>query len=97
MNSPVVLTDLSFSWPDGDAVLDSCSGSFNAGRTGLIGANGSGKTTILRLITGELVPTTGSLAVAGEVAYLPQTVTWSGASIADLLGIAGKLNALHAI
>jgi len=95
---PVTFTRTSFSWPDGTTVLDDWSGSFNAGRTGLIGANGSGKTTVLRLIAGDLRPTSGSLAVSGAVAYLPQTVsTAPGAAIADLLGVGPQLAALRAI
>ena len=34
----VVLSDLSFSFPNGRVVLSHLSASFNAGRTGLIGA-----------------------------------------------------------
>jgi ABC-type polysaccharide/polyol phosphate transport system ATPase subunit len=37
---------------------------------GLIGRNGSGKSTFLKLVTGIYKPTTGSVAVAGRVAAL---------------------------
>ncbi|MET0716200.1 MAG: hypothetical protein ABWY57_14920 [Mycetocola sp.] len=40
-SSSVTLTDVSFAWPDGDVALSGVSGSFGAGRTGLVGANGS--------------------------------------------------------
>ncbi|MCE1179761.1 MAG: ATP-binding cassette domain-containing protein [Micrococcales bacterium] len=68
----VVLDDLSFAWPNGRPVLDRVSGTFGVGRTGLIGRNGTGKTTLLRLIAGELRPTGGRVAVVGHAAYLPQ-------------------------
>lgn len=37
---------------------------------GIIGTNGSGKSTILKIITGVLTPTTGRVAVAGRVSAL---------------------------
>ena len=39
---------LSFSWPNGDSVLTLCDTVFNSGCIGLVGANGSGKSTVLR-------------------------------------------------
>lgn len=42
-------------------------------RVGLIGRNGSGKTTTLKLITRNFVPTSGSVEVHGEVQALMQT------------------------
>ncbi len=43
-------------------------------RIGLIGANGTGKTTLLRIISGALEPTTGSRVESGDVrlGYVPQ-------------------------
>ena len=83
----VVLSDLSFSFPNGRVVLSGLNAAFGPGRTGLIGVNGSGKSTLLRLITGELRPASGSVTVTGEVGYLPQDLTLdTGASVASLLG-----------
>jgi len=67
----VVLSDLSFSWPNGRRVLSHLSASFAPGRTGLIGVNGAGKSTLLRLIAGRLRPSSGSVTVTGDVGYLP--------------------------
>jgi ATPase subunit of ABC transporter with duplicated ATPase domains len=72
--------------------------SFTAGRTGLIGANGTGKSTLLRLIAGRLRPASGAVTVAGEVGYLPQDlIRGTGATVASLLGIATARDALRAI
>jgi len=49
----VAVRDLSFDIPAG-------------GITGLIGPNGSGKTTVLNLITGELPPDAGSIVLQGD-------------------------------
>ncbi|MBW2610183.1 MAG: ABC-F family ATP-binding cassette domain-containing protein [Deltaproteobacteria bacterium] len=45
-------------------------------RIGLIGPNGSGKTSLLRLLAGELTPDDGEVRIAGgtRVGYLPQDV-----------------------
>jgi len=68
----VVLDDLTFTCPDGTPVLDHLTATFPAVRTGLTGANGTGKSTLLRILAGELSPTAGHLAISGSVGYLPQ-------------------------
>jgi ATPase subunit of ABC transporter with duplicated ATPase domains len=94
----VVLSELSFSWPNGRRVLDGLSASFSPGRTGLIGVNGAGKSTLLALIAGRLQPSSGSVTVTGDVGYLPQTLALdANARVASLLGIAGVLDAIDAI
>lgn len=47
----------------------------NGTRVGLVGPNGSGKTTILRLLTGELEPSHGNINKAGSlrIVYFSQT------------------------
>jgi ATPase subunit of ABC transporter with duplicated ATPase domains len=95
---PVVLSDLSYNWPDGRAVLSGLSAAFGPGRTGLIGVNGSGKSTLLRLIAGELRPASGSVTAGGDVGYLPQDLTLDvGTAVASLLGIARARDAIRAI
>lgn len=94
----VQLFALTFGWPDGTEVLRDLYAVFGAGRTGLIGANGTGKSTLLRLIAGELMPTSGSITTSGAVGYLPQQLTLrTEATAADLLGVRGRLDALRAI
>ena len=41
-------------------------------RIGLIGANGSGKSSLLRLIKGLLVPDSGSVSISGSVGFVFQ-------------------------
>ncbi|AZZ41957.1 ABC transporter ATP-binding protein [Acidipropionibacterium jensenii] len=94
----VVVDHLSFSWPDGTPVLTDLSLTAPTGRTGLIGDNGTGKTTLLRLLTGDLTPTAGTVRVTGTIALLRQDVaTRPGTTVADLLGIAPVRSALRAV
>ncbi|MGW4907077.1 ABC-F family ATP-binding cassette domain-containing protein [Streptomyces sp. NPDC004270] len=98
MSASVTCTSLSFSWPDGSPVLDGLDVAVGPGRTGLVGVNGSGKSTLLKLIAGELTPSDGTVKVAGEVGYLPQSVTLDTAlRVDETLGIAARRAALHAI
>ena len=41
-------------------------------RIGLVGRNGSGKTTMLKVLSGETLPAGGSVIRKGEIGYLPQ-------------------------
>ncbi|MEW9552744.1 ABC-F family ATP-binding cassette domain-containing protein [Nonomuraea sp. NPDC050783] len=94
----IVADRVSFAWPDGTRVLDELDAAFPAGRTGLIGVNGTGKSTLLKIIAGELAPRSGSVTVSGEVGYLPQNVPLVATrTVSDLLEISGKRAALHAI
>ncbi|MFI6334173.1 ABC-F family ATP-binding cassette domain-containing protein [Streptomyces sp. NPDC050535] len=94
----VTCTAVSFAWPDGTAVFDDLQVAFGPGRTGLVGVNGSGKSTLLKLIAHELTPADGTVRVAGEVGYLPQSVTLdTGLRVDEALGIAATRVALHAI
>jgi ABC-type Mn2+/Zn2+ transport system ATPase subunit len=42
-------------------------------RIGVLGPNGGGKTTLFRLLLGELTPLAGKIRTAGGFGYLPQT------------------------
>jgi len=94
----VVCTSLSFSWPDDTPVLDDLTVSVPAGRNGLVAANGTGKSTLLRLIAGELTPTGGTVTVGGVLGYLPQHLPFaSEQTVAQVLGVDRTIAALHAI
>ncbi|MFB6673681.1 ABC-F family ATP-binding cassette domain-containing protein [Streptomyces sp. NPDC056390] len=89
---------LSFQWQDGTPVIDGLSLAIGRGRTGLVGTNGTGKSTLLRLLAGQLTPSQGSVTVGGSLAYLPQNITLDTAlSVDQALGIAERRAALRAI
>jgi ATPase subunit of ABC transporter with duplicated ATPase domains len=95
---PVRLSSVHFSWPDGTPVLRGLDLLVPVGRAGLVGVNGAGKSTLLRLIAGALRPTSGHVAVSGEIGYLPQDLTLdTDVGVADFLGIAAVLESLHAL
>jgi ATPase subunit of ABC transporter with duplicated ATPase domains len=94
----VVVSDVSFAWPDGGDVFDGLDLAAGVGRTGLVGANGAGKSTLLRLLTGDLIPIRGSVTVSGTAGYLPQNITLQRERrVDDVLGIAEVRAALSAI
>lgn len=65
-------------------------------KTGLVGKNGTGKSTLARIIMGKITPTNGSVVRSGRIAYLPQTTPVdSSITVAALLEIEEKLNALE--
>jgi len=77
----VSFSEVNFAFEDGITVLENINFSLEAGEFAcLVGPNGGGKTTILRLILGLLKPVSGSIKVLGEapgrrqaqIGYVPQ-------------------------
>ena len=93
MPAHLTLERLSYATPDGVSLFDNLNLAFGAERTGLVGRNGVGKTTLLRLITGELIPVSGSVAVRGRIGVLRQAMSPpDGATVADLLGVRADID-----
>lgn len=65
------LDDLTFKYPDGDTfLLRNLTLEFGRRqRIGIIGGNGTGKTTLLKLITGDLQPTSGKVVRGASVQF----------------------------
>jgi ABC-2 type transport system ATP-binding protein len=59
--------------------LDIASGELAA----VVGENGTGKTTLLRILAGDLRPDAGSVAISGKPGYCPQTVVLDEALTVD--------------
>ncbi|MEU2613989.1 ribosomal protection-like ABC-F family protein [Micromonospora sp. NPDC007271] len=94
----IVCSNLSFSWPDDTPVFQDLSFTVGSGRTGLVAPNGTGKSTLLKLIAGELRPGTGSVSVAGTLGYLPQSLPLAGdLTVAEVLGVAAIIQAIDAV
>lgn len=95
---PISLSHVDFSWPDGTNVFTDLTSNFSTGRTGIVGPNGTGKTALLRLVTGQITPQKGTVQTSSTVAYLPQKLTLrTDQTVAELLGLAQKRAALQAV
>ncbi|MGW5938259.1 ABC-F family ATP-binding cassette domain-containing protein [Streptomyces celluloflavus] len=94
----VVCSNLSFTWPDDTPVFRDLSFTLGSGLTGLVAPNGTGKSTLLRLIAGELRPVSGSVSVTGTLGYLPQSLPLTGdLTVAEVLGVAAVIRAIDAV
>jgi zinc transport system ATP-binding protein len=66
----ITVDNVSFGYKRGDPVLEDISFSINRGDyLGIIGPNGGGKTTLLKLMLGLLEPTQGKVSVFGQDVY----------------------------
>ncbi|MBB4167084.1 ABC-F family ATP-binding cassette domain-containing protein [Rhizobium sp. BK538] len=96
MPASITLSNLSWSTPDGRTLLSNLDLSFGAERTGLVGRNGVGKTTLLKLVAGELQPQSGSIAFGGRLGILRQAVqVEEGATVVDFFGASNALAILR--
>lgn len=67
-------------------------------KVGLVGRNGVGKSTLLKLIVGMIAPSSGNIQVNGSIAYCPQEPLFAKhQTIAELFGVAQKWRALKRI
>ena len=69
--------------------LDQVSLEMNSGIYGLLGPNGAGKSTLMNIITGNLMPTSGTVCWNGE------DIRSLGASYRSLLGYAPQQQGLY--
>ena len=99
MSAPALsLSSLTFAWPDGTPVFSGLDLQVPRGRSALVGDNGTGKSTLLRLAAGDLAPGSGSVSVRGRLGYLPQDLALrSDLRVDEHLGLAEVRRAIAAI
>ncbi len=96
MPASIILSHLTLSAPDGRSLLPDLDLSFGPERVGLVGRNGIGKTSLLRLISGELSPQSGRVSVSGTLGVLRQAVQIApDETVAELFGATEALALLH--
>ena len=98
MSRHITLDHISYAHPSQPPLFADLSAVFSAPLTGLIGDNGCGKSTLMRLILGELTPESGSVTAPNRMAHLPQDLGLDrDQTLAELCGISEILRALQAV
>ena len=71
----VAVSNLAYAHPGGDLLFSEVSFRISPGQhVGLVGTNGVGKSTLLRVLVGELAADEGEHAIGGRLGYMPQDV-----------------------
>lgn len=92
----ISLSGLSWLTPDSTPLFTDLNLTFGPERTGVIGRNGTGKSTLLHLISGNLYPASGQVQTSGTLALMQQdAMERPDEKIADLFGVAHALSILE--
>ncbi|WP_089732486.1 ABC-F family ATP-binding cassette domain-containing protein [Chryseobacterium jejuense] len=95
----ILLQNLSFGFPGGDLLFNHINLTIPSHtKSALVGSNGMGKSTLLKIIANELQPLEGAKNIQGEIFYVPQMFgNFNHLTIAECLDIDQKLFALEKI
>nr|MBP8754110.1 ABC-F family ATP-binding cassette domain-containing protein [Chitinophagales bacterium] len=95
----LTIQNLSYTHPNKDLLFSNINLTVNRQeKVALIGNNGTGKSTLLRIIAKELEPSNGQLNIESEPYYIPQIFgQFNHLTISEALKIDKKLNALKEI
>lgn len=85
MHSFIAARGVTFELPNGRTLFEDIHFSLNAKITALVGPNGIGKSTLAKLIAGELEPSAGQLLRRATVSYLSQRENPPQQSVDDYL------------
>ncbi len=76
--SHITVAELEYAHPGGATLFSDVSFGVSPGaHAALVGNNGVGKTTLMRILAGELRAVAGDIAVGGQLRYMPQDVPGS--------------------
>ncbi|KAA0127745.1 ABC-F family ATP-binding cassette domain-containing protein [Chryseobacterium sp. SN22] len=95
----IFLHHISFGFPAGDLLFNTIDLTIPSNsKSALVGNNGTGKSTLLKMMADEIEPLQGNITVQGELFYVPQMFgNFDDLTIAECLKIDQKLNALQKI
>ncbi|MBZ5964985.1 MAG: ATP-binding cassette domain-containing protein [Leuconostoc gelidum] len=68
--------NISFQFDQGNIVFDNINFRLSEGHIGIVGDNGVGKTTLINLISGRLLPQKGTISLEGKVKIVSQFNDW---------------------
>lgn len=95
----IFLHHMSFGFPAGNLLFNSITLTIpSRTKSALVGSNGMGKSTLLKILAGEIEPLEGSITIQNEIFYVPQMFgNFDDFTIAECLKIDKKLDALQKI
>ncbi|WP_278354054.1 ribosomal protection-like ABC-F family protein [Chryseobacterium gleum] len=95
----ILLQNISFGFPGGNLLFNHTNLTIQSHtKSALVGNNGMGKSTLLKIIADEIHPLSGNISLQGEVFYVPQMFgNFNHFTIAECLKIDQKLHALEKI
>ena len=94
----IIVSDLSYRYPNRQSLFGHISFSVPCGgKVSVIGNNGTGKSTLLKLLAGELGSVSGAVRSLSKPYYIPQLQGSAVQDVSGALGVADKINALNAI
>ncbi|HEL4831603.1 TPA: ABC-F family ATP-binding cassette domain-containing protein [Stenotrophomonas maltophilia] len=93
----LTLDRVSYRLADGRMLFSDLTFSFEPVATGLVGANGAGKSVLARLLAGRLLPDSGQVRGSGRVFLLPTPGYPPTGTVGELAGVGEALSALARI
>lgn len=93
----ISLEHISLSFPDSSPLLRDLTATIPTGLIGMVGDNGTGKSTLARIIAGIQHHDSGTVTGAGTVHYVAQDVSAGSATVAATMGIDARLDALRRV
>lgn len=92
----IILNNLSFHLEYTSVQFEQINMAFHQEKYGIVGANGIGKTTFLKLLSGELAPNAGTVLRQANIMTMPQSYAYL-APLGEVLGVTTILDALQRI
>lgn len=95
----LILQGITYTHPNRDLLFDNVSFTINQqDKIALIGNNGTGKSTLLKIMAGEIMPAKGTVKTDSKPYYVPQIFgQYNEVTVAQALQIEDKLHALKEI